>query len=115
MSLIDNMMKPCVIMNKLKQPDGEGGFNVEWQEGAVIDVAIVHYNDIQTRIGEREGLTSSYTLTTRSDVKLEFHDVIKRLEDDAVFRVTSNAGDNTSPASSTLNIAQVSAERWQLT
>lgn len=115
MSLIDYMMIDCVFMNKAKVPDGQGGFNTEWTEGAPVKVAIVHNSTMQARIAEKEGVTSTYTLTTTRDNFLEFHDVIKRLEDNAIFRVTSNAEDTTSPQVSTLNMAQVTAERWELT
>ena len=115
MSLIDSMMESCVIMNKSKVSDGEGGYITEWQEGAPIDVAIVHDSSMQAKIGERQGVTSVYTLTTRQDVVLEYHDVIKRLKDGKIFRVTSDAGDEKSPKVSTLNMAQVSAEKWELT
>lgn len=115
MSLIDEFMTECAIMNKAKVPDGEGGFITEWTEGAVIKVAIVNDSTTQARIAEKEGFTSTYTLTTLRENQLEFHDVIKRLKDNAIFRVTSNAEDKLSPNVSSLNMAQVSAERWELT
>lgn len=115
MSLIDYMMADCVFMNKAKVPDGQGGYNTEWTEGAGLKVAIIHDSTIQARVAEKEGLTSTYTLTTTRENKLEFHDVIKRLSDNAIFRVTSNSDDIQSPQISTLNMAQVTAERWELT
>lgn len=115
MSLIDYMMTDCVIMNKSKVSDGEGGFITEWTEGAEIKVAIVHNSSMQAMIAERQGVTSLYTLTTFKENLLEKFDVIKRLSDGAIFRVTSNAEDIQSPSVSTLNMAQVTAERWELT
>ena len=115
MSLLDYMMDECVFMNKAKVPDGQGGFITEWTEGAPIMVAIVHDASTQAKIAEKEGVTSLYTLTTFRENELEFHDVIKRLSDNAIFRVTSNSHDKLSPKVSTLNMAQVSAERWELT
>ena len=115
MSLLREFMTECVFMNKAKVPDGEGGFTTEWTEGAQIDVAIVHNSTMQARIAEKEGVTSTYTLTTTKENSLEFHDVIKRLSDNAIFRVTSNSEDTTTPQSATLNMAQVQAERWELT
>lgn len=115
MSLIDDFMCDCVFMNKAKLPDGEGGFVTEWTEGAEIKIAIVHDTTMQARIAEKEGVTSLYTLTTFKENKLEFHDVIKRLSDNKIFRVTSNSEDVESPPTSTLDMAQVTAERWELT
>lgn len=115
MSLIDEMMDSCVIMNKSKVPDGEGGFVTEWNEGAEILVAIVNDSSMQARIAEKEGVTNTYTLTTRRDNALEFHDVIKRVKDGATFRVTSEASEKKSPIVASMDMAQCSAEKWSLT
>lgn len=115
MSLIDAMMDSCVIMNKSKVPDGEGGFNTEWAEGAEIDIAIVNDTSMEAMIAEKQGVTSTYTLTTKRANALEFHDVIKRKRDGLILRVTSEASDKLSPMASTLDMAQCTAERWSLT
>ena len=115
MSLIDLMMTDCVIMNKAKISDGEGGFDTEWTEGAQIKVAIVKDASLNARIAEKDGVTSTFTLTTKRDNALEFHDVIKRLKDGQTFRVTSDSTDSTSPSFSSLDMAVVTAERWDLT
>ena len=115
MSLIEAMMDNCIIMNKSKEPDGQGGYEVAWTEGAEVKVAIVNNTSMQARVAEKEGVTSTYTLTTRKDVVLDFHEVIKRKSDGAIFRVTSRSGDVLSPEVSTLDIRQVTAERWELT
>ena len=114
MSLIDAMMA-CVIMNKSKVADGQGGFTVEWTEGAPIMVAIVNDSSISARIAEKEGVTSTYTLTTRRENVLEYHDVIKRLKDGKIFRVTSDGHDKSTPNVGSLDMTQVTAERWELT
>lgn len=115
MSLIDAFKEPCVIMNKAKVSDGEGGLKVEWQEGAEFDAAIVKDSSLEARIAEREGLTNTYTVTTSPNAALEFHDVFKRVRDGQVFRVTSNGDDVRPPSVATFDFEQVSAEEWELT
>lgn len=115
MSLIDSMMDDCVLMNKIKVSDGEGGYIVEWSEGAPIQCAIVLDQTMQARIAEKQGVSSVYTITTKKDLKLEYHDVLKRKKDGKIYRVTSDYADKESPSISTLDIAQVIAERWELT
>ena len=34
MSLLDDFARPCVLLEKTRQPDGEGGYTVEWTDGA---------------------------------------------------------------------------------
>lgn len=115
MTLIESMMDDCIIMNKQKNPDGEGGIITEWTEGAHIKAAIVNDTSMAARVAEHDGVTATYTVTTTKENVLEFHDVIKRTRDGEIFRITGNASDKTSPAASTLNMAQVSAEKWELT
>lgn len=114
MSLIDAFMEPCVIMNKAKVSDGEGGFIVAWQEGARFDAAIVKDSSLEARIAEKEGLTNTYTVTTSPNAAFEFHDVFKRVRDGQVFRVTSNGDDVRPPSVATFDFEQVSAEEWVL-
>ena len=115
MSLIDAFKEPCIIMNKAKVSDGEGGLKVEWQEGAEFDAAIVKDSSLEARIAEKEGLTNTYTVTTSPNAALEFHDVFKRVHDGQVFRVTSNGDDVRPPSVATFDFEQVSAEEWELT
>ena len=115
MSLIDNMMTDFVIMNKEKVSDGEGGFLTEWSEGAAIKAVIVKDSTISAKVAEKEGMKSVYTVTTSRANALEYHDVIKRVSDGATFRITSDASEKESPSISTLDMAQCSAERWELT
>lgn len=116
MALIDSFMVPCVLMERRRESDGAGGWIISgWEGGAAFDAAIVLDQSMQAKIAEKEGVTSVYTVTTKRSCALEYHDVIKRLSDGATFRVTSNGADKQSPEIGTLDICQVSAERWELT
>lgn len=115
MSLIDSMMEPCVIVNKVKVPDGEGGSITEWVDGPMIEATITLDTTMQARVAEKQGVTSVYTVTTKRNVTLEYHDVIKRLRDKKIFRVTSDGDDKKSPKVAGLDMSQVTAEKWELT
>lgn len=114
MSLLDSMMEQCTIIDRKTEPDGEGGYNVVWQDGATIDAAIVHNSSMEAQIAEKQGVTSVYTVTTPRAVLLEYHTVIRRNSDGKIFRVTSDPEDIKSPAVSSLDIRQVTAEKWSL-
>ena len=115
MSLIDNFFTACVLMEKTREQDGAGGWSVAWSEGAEFEACIVRDTTMQSRIAEKEGVTSVYTITTRRANPLSFHDVFKRLPDGAIFRVTSNGSDKQAPTVGTLDMCQVTAEKWELT
>lgn len=114
MSLLEQAMEPCVLMDKRTVPDGYGGYRTEYVAGASFDAAIVFDTSIQARTAEKQGVTSLYTVTTARALTLEYHDVFRRVRDGKVFRVTSDGDDKYTPASATLDMRQVTAEEWSL-
>lgn len=115
MSLLNDAKVDCVIMNKQKEPDGAGGFTVVWTEGAKFKAAISTDTSTEVRIAEAQGLKRIYMVVTSKNAKLDYYDVFKRIEDGAIFRVTSDGKDVMSPKSSAIDMSQVTAERWELT
>ena len=115
MSLLDTQMETFCYVNWAKVSDGEGGISVIWSDGAEFTANARHDNSTQGKIAEKMGVTSLYTITTKKDICLEYHDVIKRISDGKIFRVTSDGDDNKTPDSAMLNMRQVSAEEWRLT
>lgn len=112
--LVDNFKEPCVLMEKQRVSDGEGGWNTAWTEGAEFEAAIVRDTALAARVAEKEGVSNVYTVTTSINAHLEFHDVFKRLSDGQIFRVTSDGDDKRTPSVSTFQLEQVSAEEWSL-
>lgn len=115
MSLVDEFMVPCVLLEKHRIPDGEGGFLTSWQEGAEFKASIVFSTSIEARRADKEGVSSLYRVTTNRHVALEYHDVFKRLNDGKIFRVTSDGDDVRSPDFSEIDTTIVTAEEWKLT
>ena len=114
MSLLSEAMEECVILNKSTQPDGYGGYISTWADGAPFNAAIVLDSSMQARIGEKQGVTALYTVTTPRVLNLQYHDVFRRVSDNKIFRVTSDGDDKKTPASALLDMRQVSAEEWEL-
>lgn len=115
MSLLDAAMDDMVMMDKKSGPDGEGGILNSWAEGAPFSAAVTFDSSMEARAAQKQGVTSLYTVTTRRAVKLDYHDVFKRLSDGKIFRVTSDGDDKFTPQSSSLDMRQVTAEEWRLT
>lgn len=114
MSLLEIAMTDCVMLDKVTQTDGYGGFITTWNEGAPFQCAIVLNNSMQGRVAEQMGVTALYTVTTTKALNLQYHDVFKRLEDGKIFRVTSDGDDLKTPKVAGLNMRNVSAEEWVL-
>ena len=114
MSLYEEKMEDFVIMDKTTVPDGEGGVTTEWTEGAVVKAAVTKDNSMVAKIAEKQGVTSVYSIYTKKSVVFNFHDVIKRVRDSYIFRITSNGIDEATPQSATLDMRKVTAEEWKL-
>ena len=115
MSLLTEAMEKCIMMDKRTTPDGYGGFDTTWIEGADFDAAVVLDTSIEARQAEQAGVTAIYTVTTKKTVNLQYHDVFKRVSDGKIFRVKSDGDDKKTPGSATLNMRNVNAEEWRLT
>lgn len=114
MSLLSDAMTTCVILNKQTKADGYGGYITTWTDGAEFKAAIVLDSSMEARIGEKQGVTALYTVTTSRALNLQYHDVFRRVEDGKIFRVTSDGDDKKTPKSAGLDMRQVSAEEGEL-
>ena len=114
MSLLDISMETFNMLDKTTAPDGYGGFNPTWQVGAPFKATAVYDTSMQARIGGVQGVTALYTITTRKNVNLQYHDIIRRQSDGKIFRVTSDGDDNKTPLTAGLDMRQVTAEEYTL-
>lgn len=114
MSLLEQAFEPYKMMNKVTSDDGFGGFETSWQEGASINGAMRFDSSIQARRAEQEGVSSVYTFITKKNIILEYHDVIKRIRDGKIFRVTSDGDDSFTPDNASLDMRLVTCEEWKL-
>ena len=114
MSLLNQAMTDVVLMDKRREPDGEGGFITDWIESVIFQAAITFDTSMESRIAEKQGVSSRYAVTTNKSAKLDYHDVIKRLSDGKVFRITSDGDDKQTPKSASFQFLQVTAEEYIL-
>ncbi|MDE7398964.1 MAG: head-tail adaptor protein [Oscillospiraceae bacterium] len=112
--LLEAAMTKCVMIDKRTAPDGYGGFDTVWADGAEFMAAIRLDSSMQARIAEQQGVTSLYTIITKKSINLQYHDVLRRVSDGKIFRVTSDGDDNHTPDVATLNMRAVSAEEWEI-
>ena len=112
MSLLSEAMENCIYITRTKVSDGFGGYIDIFVEGVQFKAAIVFDTSIQARIGEKQGVSSRYTVTTDKSMVLLYHDMFKRERDGKIFRVTSDGDDKFTPKSAGINMRQVTAEEF---
>ena len=110
MSLLSDAMESCVILNKQTMPDGYGGFRIELTDGSEFQAAITFDTSMTARVGEKQGVTSRYTVTTSRALTLQYNDYFRRVRDGKLFHVTSDGDDRFTPKAATLDMRQVEAE-----
>lgn len=114
MSLLSEAMESCHFIDKISDTDEYGGYKPRYVEGAGFPAAIGFNLSIEARVAEKQGVTSLYTITTKKNMTLEYHDIIRRDRDMKIFRVTSDGDDKFTPSSATLNMRQVTAEEFEI-
>lgn len=114
MSLLDAMNEKIVMMDKRSNiPDGRGGYTTGYVEGAEFDAVVEITNSLDETVAEQQGVTGVYDVTISRGIRLQFHDVFKRVSDGKIFRVTSK-DDSETPSTTNLDIRKVRAEEWEL-
>lgn len=114
MSLLDDFSRECVLMEKKRLPDGEGGYITTWTEGVTFTNHQALDTSMEARRAEKEGVTSLYTGLVRKDVPIEYNDYFKDLATGQTFRVTSDPSDKQAPKSATFELKYFTAEKRAL-
>lgn len=112
--LWESELENAVILNKAYIPDGRGGAIPSYVDGITIEAAFSFNTSNEMRIAEQAQAVPRYVITTRQNVNLQYHDVLRRERDNKIFRITSDGDDNKSPSVSPLYMRQVEAEEWEL-
>lgn len=113
-TLLDTMIESCTVLTRQIVPDGLGGYKEAYVPGVTFEAVIRKDDTAADRIAEKQGVKESYTVVVTKGFPLAFHDVFRRSKDGNTYQVTSNIQDKEAPDASTIKIASVTAERWDL-
>ena len=111
MSLLNDFARQCVLMEKTSVPDGEGGYTLDWTEGATFQNYQALDTSMEARRAEKQGVTSVYSALVDKDVQIEYGDYFKEKESGTVYRVTSNPDEKQAPKSASFSLKFFTAER----
>ena len=111
MSLLSYFERSCVLMEKTRVPDGEGGYTIDWTDGVSFQNYQALDTSMEARRAEKEGVTSVYSALVDKDVPIEYGDYFKEKESGTVYRVTSNPDEKKAPKSASFTLKFFTAER----
>lgn len=113
--VLDSQKEECVYLNRQVVDDGYGGQKTIWADGAHFFVNIALNNSDETQIAEKQGTTSYYTFFLDKDIDfLRYHDVVRRVKDGKIFRMTSDGDDSETPDIAGIQARTINAEEWTL-
>lgn len=115
MALIDEFATSCVLMEKQRVPDGEGGYITSWAEGIEFENYQALNTSMEARIAQKQGVTSIYSALVKKNVPIEYGDVFKDKATGITYRVTSNPDEKQAPKSASFDLKYFTAEKWRLT
>lgn len=104
MNLYETFYEKCIIMNKTKIPDAEGGTKNEWTPGAEIRVAFPGLTPTQQIAAQQAAVTYSDTIVTPANVQLDTGDVVQRAESGRYYTVVGMPP--ATPATATFSFAR---------
>ena len=114
MSLLSYFARSCVLMEKTRVEDGEGGYTLDWTDGATFQNYQALDTSMEARRAEKDGVTSVYSALVDKDVPIEYGDYFKEKESGTVYRVTSHPDEKQAPKSATFALKYFTAERKEL-
>ena len=114
MSLLDDYFESFEMLDRTTTSDGYGGIITTWKAGAKFQAAATFNSSMEAKIAAVQGALDRYKITTRKTVNLQYHDVVRRLSDSKIFRITTDGDDVKTPPSASLDMRQVDAEEWEL-
>ena len=114
MSLMDAYKDECALLVKTRTPDGQGGYETVWTEGAHFDAAWEYQSAPEVIVAEQQGTARVYRIYVTKTLNLDYHEAFRRLSDGQVFRVTNPGTDRSTPPSSLLNKRLIEVEKWNL-
>lgn len=114
MSLLDDFSHTCVLLEKKRLPDGEGGYTVEWTDGAEFKNYQALDTSMEARRAEKEGVTSVYSALVDKAVPIEYNDYFRDTESGDTYRVASEPSEKQSPKSASFSLKFFTAEKREL-
>ena len=113
MGLIDDEQRPCAKIVKSSVSDGEGGRYAAYMQSCTFNAVISPADTIGSKIlADNEVSAKKIKVFYPSAIDLQLYDVIKTLDDDKTYRITT--GGSQPPKSASVQYSLAVAEEWEV-
>ena len=79
-SLLNSFSRKCIILEKERVSDGEGGYITTWKDGAEFENYMAIDTSMEARIAEKQGVTSVYSALVGISVPINYGDYFRDVE-----------------------------------
>lgn len=112
MNMLIDAFEPCTMLDRVTVSDGQGGFIIQWTDGATFEACVNLDDSTTARVAAVQGVTGRYTVITETTVVLQEFDVFRRESDGMILRVTDKP--KKVPEGATMQLRKTRAEEWRL-
>lgn len=114
MSLLDEYNETFELLDKVRAPDGMGGYTTTYTKSVEIEGALAPASETEIKTAEAMKESITHVFITNKYTELDYHDVLRRVEDGQTYRVTAIGDGIKTPGSSSLNLRKYALEKWEL-
>lgn len=117
MSLLDVTKLSFTVLEQKNTDDGYGGYIAVWADKFSFDGNLYVTQKKAVSEADRAEIYDFYTLLTPRSIEIKFHDVIRvdtGKYKGKIFRITTQADEDFTPSTATLDLKAYSMEHWKL-
>lgn len=114
MSYFNDAFDDYWIKNRTVENDNEGGYVVNWSNGARVKMSLDIGSASETRRAQSEGLKTVFTAVFPKNTPVRYDNYLEHVETGEVFRITSNPLDNQTPEHARFPSCYATAIRTEL-
>ena len=103
-----------ILKNRKTVDDGYGGAVTTWEDGATVKASFDLGSAAEIRQAEAQALRTVYTASFPIDTPVRYNDYLEDVKTGAIYRVTADPRENTTPETATYQACFASAVRTEL-
>lgn len=110
MTLMQERMGTFCRLDKTTTPDGYGGTNIVYRDGAEFQAVATMLESKELEIAYQSGQKRIYVIFCTPSVGLEQNDRVKRLQDGMIFRINATPDINQTSVASKIGLCRTTME-----
>lgn len=112
--MMASFAQECVLLEKTRGPDGQGGSTTMWREGMKFTAYFEDEVNTEANIAGQQGYKATHRVYVNRNMQLGTDDVFKRGSDGRKYRVNRETPDKKTPTTSAMRLRLILCEDWEM-